>query len=288
MSRATDDLLNLARRLLDEGRPADAAPCLAAILAAVPGCLAAHNLVEKHRLAGNFSEWTGVDARISEADDIFRFFAGHPTSTNPIRDYLADGWRTMAELMSLLEDLGRSLRDSGPFLEFACGYGRFTRHLQRRLPAGGLHVSDVLPGSVEFLRATFGVTGFHSDRRPGQIQWPAHYQTVFVLSLFSHLPRATWADWLARLWEATAPGGVLIFSTHGETAAGRAGVAPGADGFSYFPGSESSVLEAAEYGCTYTTRSFVENAATALRPAPRISYFPAHFWSIQDAFALEK
>ncbi|HNO41784.1 MAG TPA: methyltransferase type 12, partial [Ottowia sp.] len=69
--------------------------------------LTAHNLIEQHALEGAFAQMFGLECRIAPGDDIFHFFAGHPTSNNPLRDYLADGWRTLAELMLLLERADR-------------------------------------------------------------------------------------------------------------------------------------------------------------------------------------
>ena len=48
--------------------------------------LAAHNLIEAHQLPDAFGHWMGLNCAISPQDDIFHFFAGHPTSINPIRD----------------------------------------------------------------------------------------------------------------------------------------------------------------------------------------------------------
>ena len=91
----------------------------------------------------------GVNCEISPQDDIYRFFDGHPTSINPLRDYLADGWRTLSELMLLLESVDRPLLRVASFLEFASGHGRFTRHLARALGAGKVTVSDVVPSAVQ-------------------------------------------------------------------------------------------------------------------------------------------
>ena len=103
--------------------------------------LQAHNLIERHGLPGAFSAWMGVCCEISPRDDIYRFFDGHPTSVNPLRDYFADGWRTMSELMLLLESVQRPLLGAGSFLEFASGHGRFTRHLVKALGAQRVTVS---------------------------------------------------------------------------------------------------------------------------------------------------
>lgn len=280
------ELLSGARDLLARGDTAAAAVCLRAALKLEPSCLEAHNLIEQHRLAGNFGEWTGLDCVISPRDDIFRYFANHPTSTNPLRDYLCDGWRTSVELMQVLEAHGLALSKIESFLEFASGHGRFTRHLVRLLPLGALHVSDVVANAVEFAKQQFGVDGFCSNSQPELIKAPRRYEVVFVLSLFSHLPPSSWAKWLARLMQLAQPGGLLIFSTHGEASAAREGVSMPSEGCHFVPSSESTALSADEYGCTYATEAYVRAVIRSALGKVEVRHFGAHFWGYQDAYAL--
>jgi len=286
MNPIAPTLLELARTQLQRQETEAASASLAAALALEPAFLEAHNLREAHALPGNFSDMMGVDARISPDDDIFRFFAGHPTSVNPLRDYLADGWRTMVELQAVLEACGRSVRGSGAFLEFASGHGRFTRHLRKAVPEGALWVSDVVPGSVDFLKHTFGVQGFESHTDPAQLQWPRRFDVIFVLSLFSHLPSRTWNTWLQRLVAGLAPGGVLVFSTHGEKCARMAQVTLDEQGFAFFASSESTALDGEVYGCTYSAEAYVRRAIAQAVGDLRVLHLPAHFWGNQDAFAV--
>jgi SAM-dependent methyltransferase len=288
MNPVVSDLIQLARQSLAAGERDRAALCLRAALQADPANLDAHNLREQERLADFMSGWTGVNALISQDDDIFRFFAGHPTSLNPVRDYLADGWRTLSELMWLLEVHDLPLSKVRSFLEFASGFGRFTRHLVKRLPAGALCVSDIVPAAMEFLPSQFPVQAVASSRLPQDLVLPGKYQVVFVLSLFSHLPASTWSRWLTRLWEATAPGGLLIFSTHGHSCAERAHVQLGADGFAFFGGSESTALDQAEYGVAYTSEEFVRNAVRTHATGAIHTFMADHFWSQQDAHILRR
>ncbi len=281
-----EDLTTLARELLDAGKPSAAATCLNAARRLDPANLDAHNLLELHALDGALGPPFGIDGVISPSDEIFRFFARHPSSRNPVRDYLADGWRTLAELMRLTEQVDRKLRDCRRFLEFACGYGRFTRHLVKALPDGALHVSDVMPGSVDFLRERLGVQGFYSTTDPASVNIPAHYDAIFVLSLFSHLPDATWQVWLARLYDALEPGGMLIISTHGERSGQVAGVTLPADGHLFFAESESATLDGEVYGCTYTSAAYVKRAISSLPGQPRVMHLPAHFWDNQDGYVI--
>jgi hypothetical protein len=287
MNLQTDLLMKLAMKHLAQGEADAANACLSGVLAIDPHHLQAHNLREAHALPGNYASWIGVNAQISPDDDIFRFFANHPTSKHPIRDYLSDGWRTMTELQVLMEQHGHVLGQSEAFLEFASGHGRFTRHLVKRLPQGALTVSDVVPGSVGFLKELLGVQGFYSTPDPLNVQFPQAYEQVFVLSLFSHLPQNTWGDWLAQLYGALRPGGLLIFSTHGLKCADQAGVQL-EDGYAFFDTSESSAIPGQVYGTTFTSPDFVrETARRVLGNKVLVSVVPHHFWGNQDAVVIQ-
>lgn len=281
-------LLEQARRQLAAGDRDGAAVSLAAVIEMEPACLLAHNLREEHCLAGNFSDWTGVNAIISPDDDIFRFFATHPDSRNPLRDYIADGWRTLCELQRSLDRAGRNLYRCSSFLEFACGHGRFTRHLAPALPRGALTVSDVVPGCVDFLRRHWPVDGFDSTADPQAVRIPARYEIVFVLSLFSHLPESTWQAWLRALYGAVEPGGLLVLTTHGEQAARRSGVDLGERGFAFFAASESQALGAQEYGTAFASARFVDEAISAATAPAEVLHLPTAFWSYQDAWILRR
>jgi SAM-dependent methyltransferase len=251
--------------------------------------LAAHNLIERHALPGAFGEWMGVNCEISPRDDIYRFFDGHPTSINPLRDYFADGWRTLSELMLLLEAVDRPLLKIGSVLEFASGHGRFTRHLVKALGRERVAVSDVVGDAVAFSSAAFGVSAFPSAARPEDLHWPARYELVFVLSLFSHLPHATWGRWLKCLLDAVAPGGLLVFSTHGDEAARRQNVRLDAQGFFFAASSESQAIDAQEYGTAFTAPAYVQARMAEWAGQARLLRFaPVWFWHHQDAWVLQK
>jgi len=255
---------------------------------AIEALLKRHNLNEQQKHEDAFAHWVGVNCEIHPNDEIFRFFYNHPACKNPLRDYFADGWRTSYELMIVLEKVGRSLANCESMLEFASGYGRLSRHLARFPGAEKVQVSDVMPGSVDFIKQKFGIDGFYSDNQPALVQFPQQYQLIFVLSLFSHLPSSSWVAWLEKLFSAVAPGGCLVFSTHGEGFAERNGITFDSDGFFFVASSESSHLEGAEYGTSVTSRAFVENRIATIEGA-QIALFEAdHFWAGQDVWVLTK
>jgi len=282
-------LLQHGEALLAAGDRAAAAKVLGAARCDARTRLAAHNLIERHQLADAFGEWMGLNCEISPEDDIYRFFDGHPTSINPLRDYLADGWRTLAELMLLLESAGKPLLGVQSFLEFASGHGRFTRHLAKAIGAEKVAVSDVVPDAVAFARETLQVESFLSAARPEDLACPARYDVVFVLSLFSHLPASSWSRWLVRLYDCVAPGGLLVFTTHGEEAVRRQGVTLNSDGFFFAPSSESNAIDAQEYGTAFTSEKFVQEQIAAYVGAGNlVRHAPTWFWHHQDAWVLRK
>ncbi len=283
-------LLREGEQLLAQGERTLAAQVLVRARSERDTLLASHALIERNDLVGSFRNIMGLDCTISPEDDIFRFFMGHASSTNPLRDYLADGWRTLAELALLLESVDQPLLKMPQVLEFASGHGRFTRHLVKAVGAERVTVSDVVPSAVEFARTTFGAQGFVSASVPEQVRWPSSpFALVFVLSLFSHLPRATWGRWLAQLWNAVAPGGLLVLSTHGAKAAAFDHVQLDADGFFFVPSSESNAIDAQEYGTTFTSEAFVRAQVAQVCGAQALVHFaPVHFWNHQDAWVLRK
>jgi len=251
-----------------------------------PANLVAHNSLERLEDPRRYGAWMRVNCSIHPDDDIYKFIVREPYSRNPVRDYLSDGWRTMSETMQLLEKLDRPLMKVSNILEFASGFGRLTRHLARALP-GRVTCSDVLPGSVEFVREQFGVEAFESSFDPEAIGFPERYDVVFVLSLFTHLPVPAWNAWLRALGGAVAPGGVLLFSVHSEELAREElGVTLNDEGYCYLPHSESPSLDPDKYGTTLTTRQLVVDQVRDALGVEPVLYQPGAFWVGQDAVAV--
>ena len=289
MTNAQHPLIDEALQLLAQGNREGAAQVLQRARAERPSMLAAHALIEQHDLNGSFRNIMGLDCSISDRDDIFGFFATHPSSNNPLRDYLADGWRTLAELMSLLESVGHPLMATEHFLEFASGHGRFTRHLAKALGPERVTVSDVVADGVQFAVDKFGVQGFPSVSDPACLAAPRQYDVVFVLSLFTHLPRHTWNAWLKALWNLLSPNGLLVFTTHGAKATAYDHISLDEEGFFFAPVSESNAIDLQEYGMTFTSEAFVRAQIDAVMGIDKLVKFaPVQFWNHQDAFVLRR
>jgi SAM-dependent methyltransferase len=262
-------------------QPAEAAQLFTSVLALDPANLTAHNALEHMLAPQRYGHWMQVNCVIDPRDDIFRFFANHEIAKNPIREYLSDGWRTMAELMLLLEAVDRPLLKTESVLEFAAGFGRFTRHLAKVLP-GRVTCCDVMPGSVEFLREQFGVEGVQSSHDPDKLTVPSRYDLVFVLSMFTHLPPRMWTPWLRALKRTVKTGGLLVLSVHNEEVAKEIGVNFDSDGTHFISSSESPSIDGEIYGTTFTTKNFVEDSVNGVFGASPLHYQSQGFWNGQD------
>ncbi len=266
---------------LEATQPAEAARLFADVMAIDPANLIAHNALERMQAPQRYGRWMHVNCVIDPRDDIFRFFADHELAKNPIREYLADGWRTMSELMLLLEAVGQPLLKTGSVLEFAAGFGRFTRHLAKVLP-GRVTCTDVMPGSVEFLLEQFGVESFESSHDPETLVLPAKYDLVFVLSMFTHLPPRMWVPWLRALQQTVKPGGLLVFSVHNQAVANEGGVVFDADGTHFITSSESPSIDGETYGTTFTTKDYVEDCVSNVFGGKPLFFQKQAFWHGQD------
>jgi hypothetical protein len=267
---------------IQAAEPDQAAASFVEVLKKDPANLSAHNALEQMQASQSYGQWMQINCVINAHDDIFHFFANHELMKNPIREYLSDGWRTLSELMCLLETVDRPLLKMQGVLEFAAGFGRFTRHLTKVLP-GRVTCADVMLGSTVFLREQFGVASFASFHQPEQVVFPAKYELVFVLSMFTHLPIAMWGPWLQVLRNAVQAGGLLVFSVHNESFAREVGVQFDDNGTCFLASSESPSLDSQIYGTTFTTQQFVIDLLTKEFGIPPLLYQTRAFWHGQDA-----
>jgi SAM-dependent methyltransferase len=179
-----------------------------------------------------------------------------------------------------------SLARVGSFLDFAAGYGRSTRFLVEYLSAERVTVGEIQSDALAFQAREFGVATLQSTADPAALHVSETYDFVFVASLFTHLPRATFGPWLAKLWETVAPGGVLVISVHDEVLDDHD--VEWEDGFAFLLANEVTALDTEQYGTTFTTEAFVreqlsqwigDDAEDAIR-LPRGLCFMQDLWVV--------
>lgn len=243
-----------------------------------------------------FVEKYGADfvCDIEERDEMYQFLVNHPSIKDPRSEYFRSGEVMLRSLEKILGDIGIELDQIHSFLDFACGYGRFTRFLVSTCGNEKITVSDIDRNAVDFCTKTFNVKGFYSTGDPGALSHSCKYDIIFVASLFSHLYLPFWEDWLRRLYDMLEDGGFLILSTHGVNCYNQVDnetkkrIEVIMEGFYYIKQSETQRLSTEVYGTAYVDRPFVENIVLRNSLGKVIAFYPKELWSFQDVYVIRK
>ncbi len=157
-------------------------------------------------------------------------------------------------------------------LDFASGYGRFTRYFVRLFKQ--VTVADLEPEMLDFCKNEFGADGFLSSAKNTLAieEHSRRYDVVFCFSLFTHLRQDFWKDWFEKLYSLVAPNGYFIISTQGYKLFAK--VDPTRFGspeqqkekFLYLSGNETNGrLDAQVYGTSVVKEEFVLQVASRVK-----------------------
>lgn len=198
-----------------------------------------------------------------------------------IQHYFRSGHEDSKKLKKILENINLSM--DANVLEFAAGYGRMTRHLQKIL-GNGLFVNDIHQNAVVFLKE-MGCNVFASTNVPEELQAPARFDFIFAISLFSHLPDSLFCRWLMTMRNLLKPGGFLMFTTHGEVASDKtldlANVLDKYSGYGFLSGSEQKDLTSDIYGSMVVMPHYVIQQINAAKLRLQ-SFIAGEWWEYQD------
>ena len=236
----------------------------------------------------NSNPTSDIISKIHPKDEMYLFFTTHPGHKNiPLQSYFDSGAGMLQNLLEILDKIELKIEETNSFLEFACGYGRFTRHLVKIIPPHKITGSDVYRDAVDFQKEVFDVKGVYSEFNPDDVTIPEKYDIIFVASLFSHLPLKTWRPWLKKLYKSLNENGVLIFSTHGKSCMANPDEMPD-DGFCYVHMSESKIHSFEDYATTYVTSEFVHKAVMEETGQLILLDVPKGLGNYQDVFVVRK
>jgi SAM-dependent methyltransferase len=140
------------------------------------------------------------------------------TSANHVASYRRGAAEFVGILGQSLREADREWRDIEACLEIGCGYGRIVRELRREIPPSSISVSDMIDEGARFTAAEFGVRRVPVVEAMGR-EYDGSFDLIYLLSVYTHLPRHMIEGNLARLSALLKPNGVLVFSTHGKLSA---------------------------------------------------------------------
>lgn len=213
--------------------------------------------------------------------------------------YAAGGAGCLALIEQALAAVGRSAGDVSSWLDFGCGHGRVLRHLVQAVPPGRIWAADLNPEAVAFCASELGVSPL--DGTDLAVPDGRRFEVIYAFSVVTHLPEEAGLELLARFGRALAPGGVLLFTTHGERSLGliehqarwlvsqaediRAEVSRG--GFSYRPYPH---YRGGGYGMAWHSAGWLVDAMAELHgDAMRlVSHLPHALEGVQDAFVYQR
>ena len=233
-----------------------------------------------------------VSGALHEADHILSYFINFSSRTaqfgaeGGIEEYFIAGKNDADKVRALMAKLG--LRPGASILEFAAGYGRVSRHLADLT----LTASDIHGEAIRLLRNKLGIRAIASSPSPEDFKADQIFDFIFVLSLFSHLPEALFRPWLVALIDCLAPGGFIMFTTHGEVAAQKVPVLKEAlssgTGFGYVVHSDQADLSPEIYGSNIATRDYVTGIIDSIDTISLHSFTPGAWWELEDEWIVKR
>lgn len=132
-------------------------------------------------------------------------------------DFLQIGRDCAAAIRQATAQAGQDMYAGKAVLDFSSGCGRVIRHFKSRPPGLTLHGCDIDSEAVAWCQenlaslATFQRTGFE----PPLPYADGMFDTIYVISLFTHLDERLQFVWLRELRRILAPGGLLVATIHG-------------------------------------------------------------------------
>jgi SAM-dependent methyltransferase len=226
------------------------------------------------------ARWEGLNRAIDERDDMLDFAITlfEHDRDRAVTNYFQNG----IEQFRLVRHIASWRGPMRRMLDFASGYGRLTRFLVHEQLAEEVTVSDILEGGMEFQREQFRVRTVLSATVPENFVAPEQYDLIFVASLFTHLPPATFTRWLRRLTELLTPAGLLIFTVHDESISPE----PFEGGLKFESRSESRVLDVDDYGSTWVTEAYVREQVAAVDSGFACVRMPRALAEWQDVYVV--
>jgi len=237
----------------------------------------------------------GVIEQIHPQDEMFHFIKGNGWEDELcISHYMTSGYSAWKNLRNALKQFGRSPEQLESVLDFASGYGRNTRFMIQDIPPEKVKISDVTPEMISFQTKTFGVRGVVSCEDPEQFQLGEQFEVIICISLFSHLGKDLFDQWLDRLLKLLKPGGLLLFTTRPmDHVAGKPDSAlvshadENPEDYAFQACSETGRISKQVYGTSWVSPDFVRRRVDTVDSERKIIGFGKNYiWCDQDLYII--
>ena len=145
--------------------------------------------------------------RVADADDMM-------TGGDDLRNYFEVGESALKQIQAALA--AAEVPEPRRILDLPSGYGRVLRHLRAEWPSAEITAMDINAQAVEFCAKTFGARPIVSRQPLWGVNAGDGHDLLWCGSLLTHFDEPDWVPTLTYFRDRLAPGGVAVFTTHGE------------------------------------------------------------------------
>jgi SAM-dependent methyltransferase len=131
-----------------------------------------------------------------------------------LRNYFEVGESALVQIKAGLAAAGVPAPER--ILDLPCGYGRVLRHLRAEWPDAVITAMDINAQAVEFCATTFAARPVVSEQPLWEVDAGDGHHLLWCGSLLTHFDEPDWVPTLSYFRDRLAPGGLAIFTTHGE------------------------------------------------------------------------
>ncbi|MDY7023603.1 MAG: class I SAM-dependent methyltransferase [Cyanobacteriota bacterium] len=226
---------------------------------------------------------------IHEQDEMYLFaLQNHKFPEKARIRYHFNGRRIFDAVRQVVQWKFQGFNSIHSFLDFASGYGRFTRFLLQEMNPQQVWISDIYENAVKFQQDTFGVQGILSSVNPADYQLHQTFDCILACSFFSHIPEKTFTAWMKTLYNLLTPEGIFLFSVHDRDLLSAESQIQ-SDQLLFIPQSESLSLDVNEYGTSYVGEEFVKKTVENISKGEAFCYrIPKGICRYQDLYVIGK
>ena len=152
----------------------------------------------------------GVESRVSPHDTMYAGDGAH---------YFKVGLSAMRSVEAAVREA--RLSSVKRVLDLPCGHGRVLRFLARRFSQATFTACDLDRDGVDFCARTFGATPVYSVADLDALSFATRFDLIWCGSLITHLDENSTGALFRLFARHLAPGGLLVFSAHGDFVARR-------------------------------------------------------------------
>lgn len=156
-----------------------------------------------------------------------------------VDEYHMMGRLVALNLLAGIREAKIRVRRRARILDFGCGCGRVASRMRYLFPAAHFFGTDIDHETIGWCQANLSaVADFSANPPMPPLPYPdEHFDLVYSVSVFTHLPEEMQFAWLEELRRITKPGGWLLLTVHGKElfplGRGKANVKFAEDGFFY-------------------------------------------------------